>query len=125
MKKWLAALIILTGVCLLFSCKIGEYQAKAGPTVYTGLNNFIETTVTLHKGQWLKMQAKVTSQHIIVNGTWTNGVAHPGKEAGAPAVNKTINTAGESATVGPFSTAGTFQLYCTVHSGMNLTVIVK
>ena len=28
-------------------------------------------------------------------------------------------------TIGPFNTAGTFHLYCTVHQGMNLTVIVQ
>jgi plastocyanin len=37
-----------------------------------------------------------------------------------------VNIGGNSsATIGSFTTAGTFKLYCTVHTGMNLTVIVQ
>ncbi len=59
------------------------------------------------------------------NGTWENGTAQPTREGGAPVV-KDVNIGGNSsATIGPFTTAGTFKLYCTVHAGMNLTVIVE
>ncbi len=125
MKRVLAALILLAGMSLLLSCAIVEQGAKAGPTVHTGMTDFIEHSVTLHKGERLTLEANVTSLHIITNGSWVNGVAYPKKEAGAPVVNQRINTAGERVVLGPFPTAGTFQLYCTVHPGMNLTVIVQ
>ena len=39
---------------------------------------------------------------------------------------KDVNIGGNSsATIGLFTTAGTFKLYCTVHAGMNLTVVVQ
>ena len=64
-------------------------------------------------------------QDDIANGTWENSAAQPASEAGAPAV-KNVNIGGNSsATVGPFTTAGTFKLYCTIHKDMNLTVIVQ
>jgi plastocyanin len=39
-------------------------------------------------------------------------------------VNMNIE-ANESATTPPFETAGTFKLYCPIHPGMNLTVMVE
>ena len=104
MKRILAVLILQAGMSLLLSCAIVEPQATAGPTVHTGLTDFIEHTVTLRKGEWLTLEASVTSTHNITNGSWVNGVAHPNKEAGAPAVNQTIATAGERVTLGLFPT---------------------
>lgn len=37
-------------------------------------------------------------------------------------IAKTYN---DSAAIGPFNTAGTYHLYCTIHQNMNLTVIVQ
>src|SRR5207302_1382519 len=43
---------------------------------------------------------------------------------GAPVVkDRQVN--GGSITIGPFNTAGTFSMYCTVHPGMTLKVIVQ
>jgi len=54
-----------------------------------------------------------------------NGVAHPLQETGAPTVsNLMFSTAGQSRVIGPFNTAGTFHLYCSIHTGMNLTITV-
>jgi plastocyanin len=63
--------------------------------------------------------------HAIANGTWENGTAQAAKEAGAPEVNDVKIGGNSSATIGPFTTAGTFKLYCTVHAGMDLTVTVQ
>jgi plastocyanin len=61
----------------------------------------------------------------VANGTWENGTPHSARELGAPLVKDVqINGAG-SQVLGPFTTAGTFKFYCTIHSGMNLTVVVQ
>jgi plastocyanin len=55
-----------------------------------------------------------------------DNVAKPAKESTAPTVsNLQFNSAGQSMSVGPFNTAGTYHLYCSVHLNMNLTVIVQ
>jgi plastocyanin len=63
--------------------------------------------------------------HTISNGTWDNGTPKPTKEPGAPLVDNVSVGGNSSATIGPFASAGTFKLYCTIHPGMNLTVIVQ
>ncbi len=48
------------------------------------------------------------------------------QENGAPVVNNMQFSGSDgSQTIGPFNTIGTFHLYCSVHPGMNLTVIVQ
>jgi plastocyanin len=50
----------------------------------------------------------------------------PAAEPGAPTVsNVQFTSAGQSQSIGPFNTAGAFHFYCSVHSGMNLTVTVQ
>ncbi len=86
--------------------------------------NFEQPSVTIPKGSKLMLVADQNSFHIIANGTWQNGVAKPVQEAGAPTI-KNIQVNGNNMEIGPFSTAGTYHIYCTVHQGMNLTVIVQ
>lgn len=95
-----------------------------GGTVHMGATNFLQSTVTIAKGSMLTLVDDLTVEHIINNGMWVNGTPKPGKEPGAPTVNVTFN-GGDTNTIGPFTTAGTFHLYCTIHTGMNLTVTVK
>jgi plastocyanin len=48
------------------------------------------------------------------------------QEYGAPVVNNMQFSGSDSSqTIGPFNTIGTFHLYCSVHLGINLTVIVQ
>jgi plastocyanin len=62
---------------------------------------------------------------VIANGTWeSNGNAKYAVEAGAPKIVTRFDGE-DSHRIGPFTTAGTFHLYCTVHQGMNLTVVVQ
>jgi len=95
-----------------------------GATVHLGASTFLQSTITISKGSKLTLIDDVQVEHIINNGTWVNGTAKPSKEPGAPTVNVTFN-GGDTMDVGPFTTAGTFQLYCTIHQNMNLTVTVK
>jgi plastocyanin len=62
--------------------------------------------------------------HILGNGMWVNGTAKPAKEPGAPTVDM-LNVNGNTVEIGPFTTAGTFNIYCSIHPGMNLTITVK
>lgn len=94
------------------------------PTVHMGAGSFLQDTVTIPKGSSLMLTDDVASLHVIANGSWQNGVPQTTREAGAPVVNdQQVN--GGSITIGPFTTAGTYHLFCLVHKGMNLTVIVQ
>lgn len=119
--------LVLFGVfsIVLVSCAIRDTATNANlPTVHMGGTDFIQHSITIPKGSMLLLVDDAPSEHIIQNGTWANGVAKPGVEPGAPMVNQTFN-GNDSATIGPFNTAGTFHLYCTIHQNMNLTVIVQ
>ena len=99
-------------------------SGSSGGTVHMGANNFLQSSVAISKGSKVTLIDDMRVEHIINNGTWVNGTAKPGTEPGAPTVNLTFN-GGDTQDVGPFTTAGTFHLYCTIHSEMNLTVTVK
>jgi len=88
--------------------------------------NFTQASLTISKGSSINLINDTAVTHIIANGTWEQTTPKPGAEPGAPAVNNLqFTTANQSHTIGPFTTAGTFHLYCIVHPGMNLTVTVQ
>jgi plastocyanin len=128
------AMLALGSILLAACARPGTPQAStggstsssgnsAGATVHMGLNNFLQSTVSLSKGSKLTLIDDVQVMHIIMNGSWVNGNAQSATEPGAPTVNVTFQ-GGDTQDIGPFNTAGTFHLYCTIHSGMNLTVTV-
>jgi len=124
-KKTLIGLIVcmlLTMLCA--ACAVENAGATTGPTVHMGATDFLQHSVTIHKGDKLTLIDDASSEHIITNGNWINGAAHPAKESGAPTANQQSN-GNDSATIGPFNTAGIFHLYCTIHQNMNLTVTVQ
>jgi len=151
MKKFFAALVALFVVTILVvacgggssagttaSPTSGTTSAAATPTsgttstatsggkpVHLTSTNFAQPSITISKGSNVTLVDDVTITHIISNGSWQNSTPHPAKESGAPVVsNLTISTSGQTATIGPFNTAGTFHYYCSVHVGMNLAVVV-
>jgi plastocyanin len=85
--------------------------------------DFVSTTVVVAKGGMLRLVDDGNYTHIFRNGSWDGSTAHPTTEPGAPAVNDLMITHG-SVDIGPFTTAGTFHIYCTVHPGMSLTIVV-
>src|SRR5579885_3449388 len=133
MKKLLLAFAFLCMITMLVvAC--GGTSSGTGPgssssenaTVHMGQTNFDQSSVTISKGGTVTLVSDTSSVHIISNGQWVNGVAKPGKEPGAPTVNNVqFTSSGESKVIGPFNTAGTFHLYCSVHPGMQLTIIVQ
>jgi plastocyanin len=93
-------------------------------TVHMGDTNFLQGSVTISKGGSVELIDDASVVHIIQNGSWDNGTAKSAKEAGAPEVQ--VNFQGnDTHDIGPFNTAGTFHVYCTVHPSMNLTITVQ
>jgi plastocyanin len=129
MKKLIAIFVALSVVTVLTAASCGGSGgggAGAATGVHMGETTFLQPSVTISKGSSLNLIDDVPVLHIIGNGSWVNSVMKPARESGAPVVNNLqFNAAGQSMAVGPFNTAGTFHLYCSVHLNMNLTVIVQ
>jgi len=94
------------------------------PTVHMSAVTFSQPSVTIAKGSKLLLVDDVSVLHILANGSWHNGVAQSANEAGAPRVNN-LQVNGNSVEIGPFNVAGTYHIYCSLHQGMNLTIIVR
>lgn len=96
-----------------------------GDTVKTGLTAFEQTCITLKKGSSLKITQSQTTVHIFAYGQWSGTAAKPeSPPSGAPEMNN-LQLSGNSVSVGPFTAAGTYHIYCTIHPGMMLMVMVK
>jgi plastocyanin len=87
--------------------------------------DFVQSLITIKKGESVTLVADTFIPHTIANGTWENGAPHPSKEPGAPVIDNVSVGGNSSVTIGPFTSVGSFKLYCTVHSGMNLTIVVQ
>ncbi len=132
--RWLpAALGLVVGMVIgaIFIGAIAQESVASGTTytngvstVHMGAGNFLESSITISKGSKLVLVDDVASLHILANGSWQNGVAKPTNEPGAPRVNN-VQVNGGSIQIGPFTTAGTYHIFCEVHQGMNLTIIVQ
>ena len=128
MKKLIAIFVALSVVTVLTAASCGGSGGSGGTGagVHMGETTFLQPSVTISKGSSLNLIDDVPVLHVIGNGSWVNSVIKPARESGAPVVNNLqFNAAGQSMAVGPFNTAGTFHLYCSVHLNMNLTVIVQ
>ncbi len=97
----------------------------ASGTVHMSSNNFVQNCVNIAKGGKVTLIDDVQVLHIITNGMWdSSGNTVTTKEPGAPTINN-VSISGGQADIGPFTTAGTYHILCTVHPGMNLIVNVK
>lgn len=95
------------------------------PTIHLTAGTFAPNVVLVPKGESLLVVNDSSVEHILQNGTWdTSGAAHPGGESGAPTLHNIDITSG-SKEIGPFTTAGVYHIYCTLHPGMNLTIVVE
>ena len=128
MKKLVAAFIVLGLMTVLIAACGGSSNGSGGSgnsnDVHMGDSNFVVSTVTISKGSSLNLIDDTSTVHIIQNGTWNNNTPSLKKESGAPIVHQTF-TGNDTHAIGPFNTAGTYDIFCTVHPGMNLTVTVK
>ena len=124
-KKVIVGMIAFALMTVLFAaCTIVDASAlNTGPQAHMGNAAFKAPSIAVKKGQKLILVDDVAVNHIIVNGTWQGSTQVPKQEAGAPKVF--ANITGGSTAVGPFTQAGTFNLYCTIHAGMEIKVIVS
>ena len=87
--------------------------------------DFTQRTITIKKGEPLILINDSPALHVIANGSWdASGNSIANVEAGAPKVSIVV-TGDSRQSIGLFTTAGTFNLYCSIHPHMNLTVIVN
>jgi plastocyanin len=123
MRKLIVGLIVPSLVTVL----VVACGGSGGSTnVHLGSSTFLQPSVTISKGDSINLIDDMAVVHIISNGSWMNGAPVPASEPGAPTVsNLMFNSAGQSQMIGPFNTAGTYHFFCSVHQGMNLTVIVQ
>jgi len=128
MKKLFGAIVVMGLLTILITlvAACGKSATASGPNqVHMNESNFEQSSITIKKGQRITLVNDTSEVHIIENGTWDdNGNARAEKEPGAPTVD-TQMSGNTSQEFGPFNTAGTFHLYCTVHPGMKLTIIVR
>lgn len=130
-KKFIAGLLLgLTLLATLAACggstpATSSSNSASGNEVHMEGDNFKQASVTLKKGQSLVLINDSGSPHYIANGMWKNNSPETQKEAGAPTVDNVQISGNATQSIGPFTTAGTFHLYCTIHPGMNLTVVVQ
>ncbi len=128
-KLFLVLLFSSTTLVLLVACaniNSGTQSSSSTPSnaqnsVHTSDTMFVPSLVRIKKGESVTLVADTATPHIIANGTWDNGTAKPS----TPVVKDVSLNGNGSEALGPFSTAGTFKLYCTIHPGMNLTVVVQ
>ncbi len=95
-----------------------------GTTVHLESTNFQVSSTSIPKGSMLTFVDDVAVAHILKNGSWVNGNQVPKQEPGAPSVNVTFSGS-DTHKIGPFNTAGTYHIFCTIHPNMNLTITVK
>lgn len=116
---------LLAALMLLFVACGSTTVSTDANVVHMNEKNFVQSSITLKKGQDLTLVDDASVVHIIENGYWDqNGNQRVETTSGAPKVDMQV-AGNSSVTVGPFTTAGTFHLYCTVHPDMNLVVIVR
>ena len=128
MSKKLFAILGLCAVLtlILVACgAVGSDTSSAPNQVHMNAANFVQPSISIKKGERITLIDDTLVSHTIANGTWENGTAKSEAEPGAPQVkDMQINSLGQGA-IGPFTTAGIFHFYCTIHPGMNLTVVVQ
>jgi plastocyanin len=95
------------------------------PVVHMAPDHFVQNVVLVPKGSKLLVVNDSSVEHILQNGAWeASGTPHAGAETGAPTL-RNVDITGGSREIGPFSIAGVYHIYCTLHQGMNLTIVVQ
>lgn len=97
--------------------------SDGSPIVHLELSTISPAAVTVPQGMKLDIMDDSAITHVLTYGTWTNGKLTLATPPNAPALG-THQISSGSFEIGPFTTAGTYEIICTVHPGMSLTVIV-
>ena len=128
----LATALALGSVLLATACGGDDAPAetgkggatKPGATVPMVFTEFKPTDFTIKAGETLTFENENAITHVIVGGTWKadgNGLRTEEKDDGTYKLN--VSKKGDKVEH-TFTTAGTFQFFCTIHKGMNGTVTV-
>jgi hypothetical protein len=100
-------------------------SSNGEPTVHMTADHFAQNVVLVPKGSKLLIVSDSSVEHILQNGEWdASGTPHALVEPGAPILHN-VDITGGSQEIGPFTTAGVYHIYCTIHRGMNLTIVVQ
>ena len=123
-------MLSLLSMCIIACAGNGDVNASGSTggssnERHTQGANFAQPSRTISKGSMLTIIDDDSTFHIINNGSWVNGTPQSAHETGAPTVNNVQLSNNGSVKIGPFNTAGTHHLYCTVHHNINLTVQVQ
>ncbi len=103
----------------------GSTTTNGEPTMHMSATAFVQNVVLVPKGDKLLLVDDGNVEHVLRNGFWkADGSQASSVEPGAPVV-KDVTVNGGSIDIGPFATAGTYHIYCTIHSQMNLTIVVQ
>src|SRR5258708_26546779 len=132
--RWLASIlrgmlgIVIGAIFMAARAQPGTATATTAtggePTVHMGISSFLPASITVPKGSKLLVVDDGSFTHILVNGSWQNGTPKAANEAGAPSVNG-VQVSSGSIEVGPFTTAGTYHIYFSVHLRMKPTIIFQ
>jgi len=96
------------------------------PTVHMGPVSFAADRVHVPRGATLRLVNDGAFPHVIANGSWDGSLAKPKREEGAPvATDVQVSGKDQVVEIGPFATTGSYQFYCPLHSGMQLTAMVQ
>ncbi|HEX6551469.1 MAG TPA: plastocyanin/azurin family copper-binding protein [Ktedonobacteraceae bacterium] len=94
-------------------------------TVALEVGSFSPSSISLTKGEHLTIVDSGAYHHNLSMGRWINGQPVLQNQPGAPSLtNKDVNAAGQTVVLGPFNTAGTFYLMCSLHHNMMLKITV-
>ena len=123
---------IVVGMLLVSLIVAANPQASAAsanpngePVAHMAPDHFVQNVVLVPKGSKLLIVDDSSIEHVLQNGSWnSNGTPQQGAEPGAPTL-RNVEITGGSREIGPFPIAGVYHLYCTLHQGMNLTMVVQ
>ena len=100
-------------------------NALSPNTVALEVGSFSPSSISLTKGEKLIIIDSGAFHHNLSMGRWINGQPVLQNQPGAPSLtNKDVTAAGQTVILGPFATAGTFYLICSLHHNMMLTITV-
>ena len=129
----LVAAGVLGGLLLTAACGGSSAPAKAaaggatanGPSVSTALLAFDPQMVNIKKGQTVTWVGGDNITHVLVEGTYkVGGDKLRTEQTDDKAFHLDLSKKGQTVSH-TYTTAGTFTYYCTIHHGMNGTVVVS
>ena len=95
--------------------------------VHMQRTSFKPSFVEIHKGMSIAFINDTPTEHDLRNGRWIdrNTIRVSTNQLGAPPEPFIMYAYQQLQAINPFTTVGTYYLYDTLHSGMNLTIVVK